>query len=448
MPAERNWTLSLPNASQMRSHVLHALSRYWPLDEGPVERLPLTTLTSEPLIKLPLQLRPVKVPAWARDSAVDGQLLVPIEAMPTAEQVHRDVWELVDWTLAAFLLLEGWHERLWEQRYGPIHSYSLRLAGWDQRAWQRAWVNRIGLFLRQWAIEREKANAEQCMGALPAPEILMTHDVDALRKTLPIRIKQGAFNLFNAARALRHGQFRTAGKRTRQAFRFLIGWEDWWAFDRLLDQEKQTDIKATYHFYADPRPKTLKRWLLDPSYAVNAPATRRLLNQLSQAGHRIGLHPGFDTWQSTEDISAAREKLEHVSGCTVTHVRQHWLRFSWRDTWAVQAMAGLTQDATLMFNDRPGYRTSSALLWRPWSPTDNGTHSIMAIPTVLMDSHCYDYQSMTAGQRQQAIAHWIGECQAVRGQVAVLWHPHTLTQDYGWSDGFNETLANFKETPP
>ena len=62
-----------------------------------------------------------------------------------------------------------------------------------------------------------------------------------------------------------------------------------------------------------------------------------------------------------------------------------------------------------------------------------------------MDSHCYDYQPMTTHQRQQSIQHWIGECQAVRGQVAVLWHPHTLSQDYGWYEGFNDTIAALME---
>jgi len=445
MPAEHHTQLNLPRVSEMRSQVLRALSRYWPTDRSAIERLPLKDRDPQLAIQPPLRLQSVRMPAWAARCAVDGELLVPTEAIPATCQDHRDNWASVDWILAAFLLLEGWHERLWEHQYGPIHSYSLRLSGWDQRAWQHAWVNRIGLFLRQWAIQRNGPAAEQQLGALPAAEIRMTHDVDALRKTLPIGLKQGAFNLFNATRALRHGQFATAGKRLRQANRFLLGREDWWVFERLIAQEQRAGINATYHFHADPQPKTLKRWLFDPSYPIQAPAQRGLLQQLRQAGHHIGLHPGFDTWHSADQIAAARDQLQQAAGCTVIHVRQHWLRFSWHETWNAQASAGLKQDTTLMFNDRPGYRTSSALAWQPWNPTANAAHQLTALPTVLMDSHCYDYQPMTADQRQQAIRHWIGECQTVHGQVAVLWHPHTLSQDYGWSEGFNDTLASLKE---
>ncbi len=37
----------------------------------------------------------------------------------------------------------------------------------------------------------------------------------------------------------------------------------------------------------------------------------------------------------------------------------------------------------------------------------------------------------------EAVVH---ECAAVRGTMQVLWHPHTLSHDYGWRDGFAELL--------
>lgn len=434
----------LPSTSKIRSHVLRALSRYWPVDCSVIDRLPLKVCQPHGAIHTPLRLQPVWMPTWSAACAVDGYLLVPTETLPLFGKDLRDAWKSVDWILAAFLLLEGWHERIWEHQYGPIHSYNLHLSGWDQRAFQHAWVNRIGLFLRQWAIHHSGPAAEQHMGSLPSAEILITHDVDALYKSLPIRLKQGAFNLFNAVRALRYGQLTTACKSLSQANRFLLSRDDWWVFDRLIMQEREAGIKAIYHFHSDPRPKTPKRWLFDPSYSTYELSHCNLLKQLSQDGHAIGLHPGFDTWNSTEKIASARQHLEQATGSSVDCVRQHWLRFSWRDTWTSQASAGLKHDTTLMFNDRPGYRTSSALAWQPWNPISNSAHPLTALPTVLMDSHFYDYHQMTPDQRRQSIQHWIRECQTVHGTVAVLWHPHTLSQDYGWSEGFNDTLASLK----
>ena len=39
-------------------------------------------------------------------------------------------------------------------------------------------------------------------------------------------------------------------------------------------------------------------------------------------------------------------------------------------------------------------------------------------------------------ERNEYMRSWIKECKEVRGKTYLLWHPQTLTADYGWSDGF------------
>lgn len=429
----------IPSNEAVRAHILSALIRYWPNHSALVDSLPIVRQTLTKPISGPLRLIEVKLPEWATDCGVDGCLLIPQEV--TDHQLNSESWLHTDWWLAAFLLLEAWHERVWEYEYGPIHSYSFRLIGWDERAWQFAWVNRIGLFLRQWAMQ----NSAVTMDPLPKLHLQMTHDVDAVAKTLPIRLKQGAFNLFNAIRSLRCGQFRQMCKQVGKAFKFMVGREIWWAFDQIQNWEADADVHAIYHFHSDRRPKTFKRWIFDPSYDISAPKQLALLRQLTSRGHKIGLHPGFQTWKDSEEIALQRSCLEAVAGIKVTHCRQHWLRFSWRDTWSAQQSAHLTHDTTLMFNDRPGFRNSSALSWHPFNPQSCLQHSLNAMPTVFMDSHFYDYQLMTVTARQKAMLHWIQECHAIAGEVALLWHPHTLNQDFGWTDGFLDAISLIRE---
>lgn len=437
--------LALPNNKAICAHILTALSRYWPNDSKSIETLPVQQQELTNPIAGPLRLIEIKLPKWAAKCGVDGMLLVPQEAVADSLP-NSELWQHTDWWLAAFIFLEGWHERVWEQQHGPIHSYSFRLTGWDERAWQHAWVNRIALFLRMWACHIAGDRVIDRMGPLTKPDIQMTHDVDAVVKTLPIRLKQGAFNLFNATRSLSRGQFRQTGARLSQAARFLLGQESWWTFDQLQQWEADAGIQAIYHFHADKQPKTLKRWLFDPSYDIAAPKQLKLLIQLIKQGHKVGLHPGYETWQDHKQIATQRSLVEAAAGAQVAHCRQHWLRFSWQDTWGAQQSAGLTHDTTLMFNDRPGFRNSSALCWQPYNPNQAATHYLKAMPTLFMDSHFYDYQSMSAAERQSVMQHWIRECQNVSGNAALLWHPHTLTQDYGWSDGFRDAISLIKES--
>ena len=72
-------------------------------------------------------------------------------------------------------------------------------------------------------------------------------------------------------------------------------------------------------------------------------------------------------------------------------------------------------------------------------------YKLKALPTVIMDSHFYDYRIMSASENE-SMSHWIGECNAVSGEIAVLWHPQTLTQDYGYREGFLQLLHLINES--
>jgi hypothetical protein len=434
-----NKALPLPSNELLQAHVCIALSRYWPKQALVPSMLP-TIDTHPQIIAGPLKLYAISLPDWALQYSVDGKLLIPIEACKGI-----DNWQLVDWWLAVFLLLECWHERTWELNHGPIHSYSFRLEGWDTRVWDHAWANRIALFLREWAARHQATNANQLFGHLPAAEILMTHDVDAIDKTITIRLKQGAFNLFNAGRHLAHFEIRKALQKLNSAVRFLLGREDWWTFKSLLAQEEQLGIQAHFHFFADTRRKTLMRWLFDPGYDIREVRVQKLMQQIKSQNGVLGLHPTYDAWSSPDIISQQREHLAAISNQSVTTCRQHWLRFSWRNTWGAQENAGIESDSTLMFNDRSGFRASVALAWQPWSQNSQQAHRLTQLPTVLMDSHFYDYQVLSETERRAFICQWIEEVRFVHGQIAVLWHPHTLTEDYGWGEGFQCLINSMKD---
>jgi len=435
-----------PPRTLVKRHILCALQRYWPKNRTAIDTLPVRQSSSQNDIKIPLRLQSIQLPTWARSWGVDGVILVPEELIPADRKTaDPSLWRDIDWFYAAFLLLEGWHERLWEAKKGPIHSYSYRLKGWDERVWQHAWVNRIGLFLREWAAHLEKVSPESLFGSLPQVEIQMTHDVDAVKKTIAIRLKQGVFTGMNAIRALLHGYLTEALQLSQKSLKLLFGQNNWWKFEELLAAEKSANIRSIFHFYADNRHKTFNRWLFDPGYKIKTLKNKRLIKQLIDIGHEIGLHPSFESWQDRESLFAQKSALEAVSGSPVIACRQHWLRFSWEKTWNSQEYAEISRDYTLMFNDRPGFRNGSALSWNPWNTDTQKAHMIESLPSVMMDSHFYDYQCLNDVQRRQQMQYWLEECRAVYGQVAVLWHPHTLSSDYNWGQGFKELLQNIKE---
>jgi len=424
-------TMQLPHPVQMKQHLVTALSMYWRNGSREVENLPISRrLLSVPTV--PLKLESIELPSWAGDCGVGGRILVPIEAL---ESGSRD-WQSTDWWLAAFLLLEGWHERVFEVRNGPIHSYSFRLKNWDTRAWENAWVNHIAMFLRRWTSRTTGLSENFLLGNLPKSQLIMTHDVDALTKTLQIRIKQGALKALSLLRQRKFEPYSSRFWGVRELQEFLFGDDEWNCIGELIQLAEQRGIVSIFNFhFRYARLRDPISWLLDPSYQSDSASAQTAINQVKASGCLIGLHPSVRSWKSPHKIREQRIGLEKEVGLRVIAVRQHWLKFSWEVTWLCQSRAGLSSDYTLMFNDRPGFRNSAAISWNPWCTLSQKAHSMTATPTILMDSHFYDYPYQDDVSRQRKMSELILKCKVAGGSAAVLWHPHSLSSDYGWKSG-------------
>lgn len=363
----------------------------------------------------------VALPDWAADLVPGGKpgLFVPAAA-------GAGDWRSVDWWQAAALLLGSAFERRREAREGPLHSYAFRLGAEHAPAFDHAWVNRIVLFLRRWWAVANGQPEEQAFGPVPRAVVHLTHDVDAISKTLAIRAKQTAFCLYN--------------RRFADAARFLLGPADYWQFEHILALEDRAGRRSLWNLYGGKGGwlRSPKEILMDPAYRIGAPRLSDQMRRMAADGHRIGLHPRFDTWRDAGRMRAERTAIEGATGRPVTQVRQHWLRFSFSDTWAAQRAAGLTHDLTLGFNDRPGFRNGAAV-----SFTDTAS-GMRITPMVLMDSHLYDYATLTEEDRFAIIDAVLDELVATGGEASVIWHQRVFHADYGWGGGYAYLLEGLR----
>jgi hypothetical protein len=335
--------------------------------------------------------------------------------------------------------MEGWHERLWEQRHGIIHSYSFRLKEWDTRAWDYPWVNRIAMFLMKWTEHLFKKSAEELLGLKARAKINLSFDVDAVEKTLPIRIKQSLFNTYNALKFAIKCDFSKSINKLTDAWSFFFRQESWWVFEKLLLKLREENILATFNFYGG-KCYNAKSWLMDPSYKINSRKLKYLLKLILKDNHTVGLHPSFDSFSDSNKILREKNYLQESSGINISSSRQHWLRFEWASTLMSLEKAEIKRDSTLMFNDRAGFRTSMCSEWKPWNHIEGKPFKIKVNPSILMDSHLYDYNSKRNYSFKVDIKHLIEECKIVCGNCSIVWHPHTLSKDYNWNKAFDYLL--------
>ena len=418
--------------------------RYWPKNQDLARAVSQTRMETYGPEPLPPRLEMVELPPWAQDLGIAGKIAIPAHLKPDGND-----WRIIDWPLVGAWFLHCLAERAHEQLHGPIHSNAWRLKGWSPLLWRYAWANRIALFLRRWAAVASGRDEDTVFGPLPETKILLTHDVDAVSKTWPIRLKQSAFHIFNALRLLRRGQGKQALQRLNAWRAFMLRGSQDWGLEKMAALDAEHEL-AAYFLFAGARAPGLftepRRWLLDPGYdsVELAPTLQKLLAE----GHTIGLHPSYEHWRDAQALEDAKKYLETaLGGEKVRCCRQHWLRFSFAHTWAAQHEAGFTNDFTLGFNNRPGFRNGAALAITPFAGSQpmRRLEGLAAWPLVLMDSQLYDYD-LEAGQLQNfsVIDEIMGEVNAVRGQATVLWHPHTLSCDYGWEAGCLALLRALK----
>ena len=364
----------------------------------------------------------ISLPDWAADIVPKNKrgLFVP-------SQIGSSDWRNYNWWLGASMLIKSSRERIHEIENGPIHSNSYKLDSKMIPAFEYAWTNRIILFLRRWWSFENHISEKKAFSPIPKAIIHLTHDVDAVGKTLAIRSKQAIFSLYYG--------------RLKAAVKFLFSNGNYWQFDKITNLEERYGYRSLWNFYGARGGffRSLKKHIFDPAYNIGESRLKKQIRKLADNGHKIGLHPSFDAWQDSNKMILEKENIEKSLGHKIIAVRQHWLRFSFSRTWKSQKLAGLKHDFTLGFNDRQGFRNSTALSF------NDPLSGIKVTPLLLMDSHLFDYSNKSEQERFQAIDAILDELEVTGGEGSVIWHQRVFHSDYGWGDAYEYLLKGMKK---
>lgn len=382
----------------------------------------------------------VALPSWARGLGVDGVIVVPAHCVV---RVGSDEWCYTDWFRASFEMLTCQAEWECERVDGPAHSYQYKIPSESHPLFSRAWVNRIFLFLRVWSARQNLCSELELFGARPRGRIHLTHDVDYVDKTFAVRAKQSVFMLLNASRQLLQGKIKSAFVSISRLCKFSFSSADYWQFAKICAIEKNSGVTSQWNFYGGKGGcrRSVVKQLLDPAYSLKQKRLISIVRELFDGGHIIGLHQAFHSWSNASLMGTEKEAVELALGRGIYSCRQHWLRFSLRDTWRAQQEAGFTLDTTLGFNERPGFRNSAALKIPAWDNVNNiAFASLQSLPMVLMDSHLFDYGQMSPTERRSVIDLIVEEIAFTGGEATVIWHQRVFHEDYGWGGDYEYLL--------
>lgn len=306
-------------------------------------------------------------------------------------------------------------EASWLARYGLAHVPLV-----DH------WVRALG--------EQLEAAGLPVQPAASQPVLAVSHDVDmpfAARPPGPLRtarafVRAGRGELGPTRSALAGVALATLGRAEADPL---------YTFDRLLDGHAAARRQATLFVLADaehPR---------DARYRLADPEVQRLLGRWLDAGHRVGLHGGYATYDDAGELRRQADRLRATLRALghANHElggRQHYLRWRPEATPAAFVEAGLAYDASVGFADRAGFRRGTAWSYPAFDARADRALPLRVEPLVLMECSLYasryrgfGWDSARARAEVDALR---DACAEVGGTFSTLWHNAELVDAAAW----------------
>ncbi len=316
-------------------------------------------------------------------------------------------------------------------RHGRVPSSENPLVRAGQE--RSPWVSRAARSLREAVLSHAGGRPVRTIAPWPGGRrwaAAFTHDLDVAR----------LWPLFTGQRLFELGRKRQLARIAR-VLRTLpgsfIGNPVRAGVEEILAIEAEHGVASTWFVIAGV-PSIRSTLQGDVTYSVETPETRRLLASVAAAGHEIGLHGSFATWQDGAVMAGETDRLRAAAGVPVTGIRQHFLRMRPGITQRAMQQAGFSYDATYGFPDRNGFRLGAADIVPAWDQQETRVPGLDEVPLTWMDRALSKYGGI------EDPARWVDDglelartAEAEQGLWVGLWHPN-LTEALGFPGALAE----------
>ncbi|WP_217363987.1 polysaccharide deacetylase family protein [Marinobacterium sp. xm-a-152] len=196
-------------------------------------------------------------------------------------------------------------------------------------------------------------------------------------------------------------------------------------FDWLMRQSEESGLTSAFYFICG-RTDVSK----DAKYDPEMPQIRKLMYDIHQRGHEIGLHPSYNTYNRPGEIVKEANRLRKI--CREEGIKQsdwggrmHFLRWNQTITQKALALAGMSYDSTLGYADRPGFRCGTCFEYPAFDVATDKPLSLRVRPLVAMDCTIIAERYLGLGSTEAAYEKFNElkeNCRKVGGGFTLLWH--------------------------
>jgi len=222
--------------------------------------------------------------------------------------------------------------------------------------------------------------------------------------------------------ALKKRQPLTALHRMAKASASILSFKDpYWNFEKIANLEKEYGFSSSFYFFGGGKHPS------DARYSIHDDKISRLLLEIQDRGHEVGLHGSFDSYNNLEMLQNEKQNLEKLVG-KIFSTRQHCLRFDIQKTLAIQEQLGIKCDVTLGFAEHEGFRPGFCFPFHPYNIEEDSPFDVLELPLTIMDGTLSDtkYRGLTAEKAWQNVESLLATVKSYGGCIVLLWHNSRL----------------------
>ena len=318
----------------------------------------------------------------------------------------------IDIFASSFFMLTRWEEyvdktRDEHERFASTSSLAFKHDFLD-RPVVNEYIEMLWNMLTHLGIEQQRKKREY--------NLIPTHDVD-----FPLRYFSTKKVIKEIARDLvKNKQYKEAILKVKEYSSIKLGLssDPYDTFDYMINTERKVGLKSYFFFMGEGTSP-----MYDDNYDMNDKYIQKLIKKITNAGHKVGIHPSYFTYNDKNQMQKEKENIEKSTNIKIKYGRQHYLRFEVPTTWQNWEDNNMVWDSTLSYADREGFRCGVCYEYSVFNILTRTKLKLKEKPLIMMEGSFVTYQpNITPKEMMIKINNLINRVKKYQGEFVFLWH--------------------------
>ncbi|HXK50790.1 MAG TPA: hypothetical protein PKW56_10030 [Clostridiales bacterium] len=204
-------------------------------------------------------------------------------------------------------------------------------------------------------------------------------------------------------------------------------------FERIYSVAEKFGTKPVFFILAAPEGPYNDGWF------ARCAQDAGVFHSLAEKGAGVGLHYGYFSLLSENNIKSEKFELEKKYGISAEKGRAHFLQFDVRSSYGILELSGIKEDFSMGYSRHAGFRCGTGRSFSPWDIDRKCAYDIKETPLVVMDTTLYAHNRMRKDQIRTEFEYFLRTAEKYGTDITLLIHNSSPAFVF---EALEETLKN------